>query len=330
MQALEATIAKLEGRVTGFEADARAPARSFDAAGQAVQPWRLGTEALDRYLPHGLALRGVHDITPEMPVFTPAAGLFAQCLVQRFIMSAKRPGPVAYVQVETVAREYGRPYGPGLCQPIMADGLSDGPGNSLGSLASRLLCIRVRHQRDLAQTLEDAVRTAGLAAVIGEGAALPFKMTKRLDRASQTSGVPLVMVHACGTRDASAASTRWMLRPARGPGDHDDPKAPGAPGFHLRLSRIRHGSGSVPAEQPLHSPGSVPAEQPLMSPGSFSCPGDDRIFHVHWDPTTLAFDLVSPLRHGQVSGDGTQGAQISSSRSAGTEREIKQQWRNTG
>ncbi|MBV6656438.1 MAG: hypothetical protein KI785_01600 [Devosiaceae bacterium] len=284
---LQKAIAQIEGRVTGF--DDRKLARSFDEAGHKAQPWRLGTDALDRYLPHGLALRGVHDITPESAVFTPAASLFAQCLVQRFLACSGRRGPVALVQVENAAREHGRFYGP-----------------HCPDLAQRLVLLRVHHQRDLAQTLEDAVRTQGLAAVIGEGGALPFKVTKRLDQASQKSAVPAVLVHACGSRDASAAMTRWMLRPARGPGDRDDPQAPGAPSFHLRLSRLRGPSS-----------------------GSLACPGDDRVFHVLWNPATLAFDLVSPLRDGQASGDGASDAPVP----AGTERADRSSaggWRRAG
>jgi protein ImuA len=134
---------------------------------------------------------------------------------------------VLWVQDAAALRLGGRPYRPGLPEP----------------LRQRLIHIAARTPEDLLFALEEGLRCRDLAFVIGELAgnpkALDFTASRRLSLAAEKHGVPLVLVRLDAARDLSSARMRWQVRSAPSSAPHWNPFAPGPPAWRAELFRAR-------------------------------------------------------------------------------------------
>lgn len=140
---------------------------------------------------------------------------------------------VLWVQDAAAIRLGGRPYRPGLPDP----------------LRHRVIHVTARTAEDALFALEEGLRCRDLAFVIGEIAgnpkALNFTASRRLSLAAEKHGVPLWLVRLDAARDLSAARMRWDMRSAPSPRPRWNPAAPGRPNWRAELFRAR---GHTPGE----------------------------------------------------------------------------------
>ena len=142
-------------------------------------------------------------------------------------------GHVLWVQDAAAVRLNGRPYRPGLPEP----------------LRRRLIHVAAKSPEDLLFALEEGMRCRDFAFVLGELAgnprALDFTASRRLSLAAEKHGVPLLLVRLDAARDLCSARMRWQVRAAPSPAPPWNAFAPGAPAWHAELFRAR---GHAPGE----------------------------------------------------------------------------------
>ncbi|HSQ95100.1 MAG TPA: hypothetical protein VLM18_03235 [Croceibacterium sp.] len=167
---------------------------------------------------------------------------------------------VLWVQDAAALRLGGRPYRPGLPEP----------------LRHRLIHVVAKTPEDLLFALEEGARCRDLAFVIGELAgnprALDLASSRRLSLTAEKHGVPLLLVRLDAARDLSSARMRWQVRSAPSPAPRWNAYAPGSPRWHAELFRAR---GHTPGEWILRDDGQVLSA--------------DRLASATPDPVGLAF-----------------------------------------
>ncbi len=233
-----AGLAALRRRIALLE---RRTAVTESAGGGAAEAWRLGLDALDAALPErGLAAGGLHEAGGSTAGDGPAAACFLTALLARL---ERRDGRHAVLVCQSRTSPFGRLYGPGW--------------RDLGLEPADLLLLSARRDRDVSWAMEEGLRSAGLAAVLGEVESLDFTLSRRLALAARESLTPALLLRRDGLGPASAAFSRWRVaalppdrEPApdaiRGPGqagstDPFDNAAPGLPRWRLELLRCRGG-----------------------------------------------------------------------------------------
>ena len=222
-------VERLRARIAGLEAAPGliAPAdRSTPVTGPA---WNLGLAAVDRHLPHlGLAANGVHEIAAAAYGDMPAALGFAAALSVRRLGACADERPVLWCRLSAGAREWGRLYGHGL--------------EALGLARRRLLTVTLNRQDAILWTLEEALKSTGLAGVIADvGPGLDLTAVRRLMLAASRGGTPALLLFPSPPQGGTAARTRWIVAAQASLPPPFDEKAPGAPAWDLRLVRCRGG-----------------------------------------------------------------------------------------
>jgi len=194
----------------------------------AVLPF--GLAALDAALPQGgLALGALHELAGAGP--DEEDGAIAAAFLAGILARLAPERPVLWCLAA------GDLYGPGLA----ACGL--GP--------ERLILAKTPGERDVLWAMEEGLRSAALAAVIGEVEALPSAASRRLQLAAEASGVTAFALRRwrIGERAArqrtapNAAVTRWRVAALPGALMGDMPGV-GRPRWRVELWRCR---GGVPA-----------------------------------------------------------------------------------
>lgn len=214
------TLAALRRRLNELERGGR-------TAG-AVLPF--GNAAIDAALPQGgMALGALHELAgvgsdEEDGAVAAAflAGILARLAPERPVLWCSAAGDL---------------YGPGLA----ACGL--GP--------ERLIVAQTQSDRTVLWAMEEGLRSAGLAAVVGEVEALPSAASRRLQLAAEVSGVTAFVLRRWRTGERAArqrtapnaAVTRWRVTALPGTVAGDTPGI-GRPRWRLELWRCR---GGVPA-----------------------------------------------------------------------------------
>jgi protein ImuA len=93
------------------------------------------------------------------------------------------------------------------------------PGLACAGLdPQRVLHVAAGHEREVLPVMEEALRHAGLAAVVGEMARLPMVASRRLVLAAEKSGVLALVLRrrregAPAETGLNAAATRWCVTP---------------------------------------------------------------------------------------------------------------------
>jgi protein ImuA len=186
-----------------------------------VLPFQI--EAIDHILPGGgLALGAVHEfhgVGADEEDGAAAAG-FAAAIAGRL-----GHGLVLW------ASKRGDLYGPGLAEH--------------GLDPARIVRVTAPRDDDILWALEEGLRTAGIAAVIGEIGRLPMVAGRRLQLAAERSGVTALLLRrwrngaeaAAERTRPSAAMTRWRI--AAIPSLPGDEPGIGAPRWRVELLRCR-------------------------------------------------------------------------------------------
>ncbi|MDA8870115.1 hypothetical protein N9H93_01825 [Rhizobiaceae bacterium] len=195
--------------------------------------WNTGDRALDGLLPEGvLSAAAIHEIEPLRPTDMPSLTGFAFALLAR--LSTMRP--VIWCVTRMQVGDYGHLYAHG-CQRF---GLSP----------AQIVFVRVDHPLQLHFALEEALKTHGTAAVIGEGPLPSFTGSRRLSLLAKVHGTPCLLLNPkAGEANGSAAQTRWQVEPTVGVTDPHDPFGPGLPTWHVALTRCRGGHTSDQARR---------------------------------------------------------------------------------
>lgn len=209
------------------EVGALEAAPETDDASQAA-PWRFGLPEVDAALPDGGLTRGaLHEITPDAyPDITAALG-FGLGLLRLLPAPAQARRTVLWARDPLARREFGALYGHGL--------------PAFGLDPASFLFVDAPCAKDTLWTIEEGARAGCLLAVVGETSAPDFKQTQRLARAAAVTGTPVLLLTSPDSARPSAAATRWRIARAAGPPDAYDARAPGAPRWHVALTRCRGG-----------------------------------------------------------------------------------------
>lgn len=216
--ALRQMLAGLEAaRLPGVE-----PSFSLGAAGPAAGGVCLARGAL-------------HEVQAACSADLPAAAGFALALALRALQTADagERRPLLWVRQDLAEAEFGRLDAPGIA--------------ALGLDPARLLVVRARDGAEVLRAAGDAVRCAGLGALLietwGTPKALDLTATRRLALRAASSGVTSFLLHMAARAAPTAVATRWRVAPAASAPLEGD--APGAPSFHATLLRHRGGAGGV-------------------------------------------------------------------------------------
>ncbi len=187
----------------------------------------FGVAAIDGALPAGgLALGALHEIAGAGP--DEEDGAVAAAFLAGILARLLPPRPVLW------CLGAGDLYGPGLA--------------ACGLPPERLILARAQGDRAVLWAMEEGLRSAALAAVIGEVEALPAAASRRLQLAAEASGITAFVLRRWrnGERAArqrlapNAAVTRWRV--AALPGAPTDEPGHGRPLWRLDLWRCRGGA----------------------------------------------------------------------------------------
>jgi protein ImuA len=244
--------------------------RLMPRMGEPRKPLPFGLAAIDSHLPDGgLACGALHEIVPAAESCIAAAfGFIAAVLgrisspppcgeglgvgVGRFCKSvdvfasphdphptlptrgreqqaaSPRAHPLFFIAPTYGLRPY-RPHG-----RLHGHGLS-----ALGLDPGRLILVETAHRKETLWAMEEAVRSAAPAAVVGIIDTLDLKLSQRLHLAATDAGVPLFLLRPAATLESSAAATRWHIGTAAAARDRFGLVT--QPRWHLQLERCRNG-----------------------------------------------------------------------------------------
>ncbi len=208
---LRARLAAMEGLATPDLDDGENRFLSFTAV--------AGLSGLADALPWpGLPRHALHEVVAADPAMAAASGFCATLLGA---LSQRAAMPVLWVTRSLTL------YGPGLA--------------ALGLNPARLVVVRARRNRDVLWTMEEGLRSAALAAVLGEADDVTLFASRRLQLAAETAGVTGFLLRRSRspsqTPPPSAAVTRWRIAPAPAPTD----QSIAVPRWHVELLRCRGG-----------------------------------------------------------------------------------------
>ncbi len=195
-----------------------------------AQPWAMGLHELDRHLPaQGLQRSGLHDVSPRAYGDQPAAMGFALALALRRLADDQERRPLLWCRLDAHEREHGRLYGHGL--------------ERLGLPRHRFVTISMKKPVQLLWTMEEALKSGAVAAVLGdaEAAHADLTVTRRLSLAAAAGKCAAILTFAKPDASATASHTRWTAAPMPSASPAHDAAAPGAPCWSIELTRVRGG-----------------------------------------------------------------------------------------
>ena len=197
--------------------------RLMPRMGEQRKPLPFGLGTIDSHLPDGgLACGALHEIVPAAESCIAAAFGFIAAVLGRLTY------PLLFVMPTYGLRPY-RPHG-----RLHGHGL-----NALGLDPARLILVETAHRKETLWAMEEAVRSAAPAAVVGVIDTLDLKLSQRLHLAATDAGLPLYLLRPAPTLESSAAATRWRIGPAQAMRDRFGLVT--QPCWHLQLERCRNG-----------------------------------------------------------------------------------------
>lgn len=168
---------------------------------------------------------GLHEIRAASYRDGPAALAFALAVIAEEAARAKRRDLVLWCLTQDAAREWGRPYGPGLC--------------ALGLDAALILVVEARNAQDAAWALEEGLKSRALIAALAQIEIKAPLIARRLGLAAQASRTPCLLLSGSRQSGLPGTLTSWRIA-ASGSGPAPfDAQAPGAPSWQLTLERCR-------------------------------------------------------------------------------------------
>ena len=227
-------IAAILGRISSINNDAACTAYPPPPCGEG-----LGV-GVGRFCKNVDALASPHDPHPTLPNKLALGRAQARPGWGREQRAASPPAhPLFFIAPTYALRPYrlhGRLHGHGL--------------NALGLDPARLILVETAHRKETLWTMEEAVRSAAPAAVVGVIDTLDLKLSQRLHLAATDAGLPLFLLRPApptlpspasggGWGGGSAAATRWRIGTA--PAARDRFGLVTQPRWHLQLERCRNG-----------------------------------------------------------------------------------------
>ena len=224
---------------TGGMADAlsvcpfSSPASAFSLTSPPPPPLAFGIEAIDGRLPFGgLAPCGLNEVKPCLPRDAGTALVLALTVAAR---AAPLSRPLLMVLSGRAGAEHGLPYGPGLAR--------------LGLDPRRLLIAQAPRTADALWTLEEALRSGALAAVLGlldtGKGAIGVMPARRLVLAADEGRTPCLLLTGASGEGLNVAHTRWRIGALPSRPHPLIAAAPGARRCALTLERCRHGPSGL-------------------------------------------------------------------------------------
>lgn len=180
----------------------------------------LGIGEIDAHLPAGgLPAGALHEIVAADTGMAGVASAFSA-----YLASLSENGPVLWCEGARIL-DAGALHPPGL--------------RRFGLDPGRLVVARTRNDAETLWAMEDGLRCAALAAVVGALAAVSLTESRRLQRAAEASGVTALMLRPPGVEPVpNAATTRWRVGAAE-PGGDGIGFSP--PGWRIEMFRCRGG-----------------------------------------------------------------------------------------
>ena len=202
----------------------------FEKQRTRAAPWVMGLPELDGHLPaQGLARAGLHDISPRRYGDQPAALGFALALALRRLSDAQERRPLLWCRLAAHEREHGRLYGHGL--------------ERLGLPRNRFVTVSLKKPASLLWTMEEALKSGAVAAVIGDADAAhaDLTVTRRLSLAAGAGKCAAILTFAKAEACATASHTRWTAGAVPSASPTHDAQGLGAPCWSVELTRARGG-----------------------------------------------------------------------------------------
>lgn len=173
---------------------------------------------------------GLHEIRPEAYRDGPAALGFALAAIAAEVAEqVARRDLVLWCLTQHAAREWGRPYGPGL----LAFGLDP----------ALVLIVEARNAQTAVWALEEGLKSRALIAALAEIEIKTPLMARRLSLAAQASRTPCLLLSGHQQSGLPGTLTSWRIAATKSGGAPFDATAPGSPSWQLTLERCR---GSAP------------------------------------------------------------------------------------
>ncbi|MFD0914839.1 ImuA family protein [Pseudahrensia aquimaris] len=229
--------------------------------------WKTGVERIDACLPSGgLSHAGLHEVEPLRSTDMPSLTGFSFGLLARLRSSQ----PIIWCVTSDQVGDFGQLYAHGV--------------ERYGISPAQIIFAKVNHPLHLHFAMEEALKTDGVAAVIGEGPRPTFVGSRRLSMLCKTHNRPCLLLNAqSDSGRGSAALTRWQIAPCQGEEDPLDPFGPGLPTWRVALPRVRSGR-------------TMPEMQQDQITNNASYP-----WRISWDDQTHSFRETSLLSHRTVS-----------------------------
>lgn len=174
---------------------------------------------------HRLKQGGLHEIRAASYRDRPAALAFALAVIAEEAARAKRRDLVLWCLTRDAAREWGRPYGPGLC--------------ALGLDPALILVVEARNAQDAAWALEEGLKSRALIAALAQIEIKAPLIARRLGLAAQASRTPCLLISSHQQPGLPGTLTSWRVAASGSGAAPFDATAPGAPSWQLTLERCR-------------------------------------------------------------------------------------------
>jgi protein ImuA len=169
---------------------------------------------------------GLHGLRPESYRDGPAALGFALALIAQH--TAERTAGrdlVLWCFTKQAAREWGRPYGPGLLV--------------LGLDPALFLLVQARNAGDAAWALEEGLKSGALIAALAETEIKTPLVARRLSLAAQASRTPCLLLSGSEQTALPGTLTGWRIAAMASEAAPFNACAPGTPSWRLTLERCR-------------------------------------------------------------------------------------------
>jgi protein ImuA len=138
--------------------------------------------------------------------------------------SASQPW-VLWCWPKTLAGEFGPPSSSGFAH--------------LGLDPARLIIVETARSGDALNAIEESLKGASLAVVVGILDELDLMPARRLSLAAGEMATPCLIVTHPASEPAGATATRWRIKRLPSAAHRFDPRAPGASRFEVTLERCR-------------------------------------------------------------------------------------------
>ena len=202
------------------------------------EAWCLGVPQIDAHLSGGLDAGGVHEIKPARDTRA-AAGAWAAAFGFALRLAVRRASaagaPILWCWPSALARELGAPYGPGLA--------------GLGLAPSQCLFVETQRADDALWAMEEGLKSASLALVVGALPQVALTPARRLSLAAAGGRTPCLMITDPRTPAAGSTATRWRIGAAPSAPHILEAGAPGAARYAVRLERCRARAAAGLGEQ---------------------------------------------------------------------------------